>query len=84
MRPLRDNLGLEVFNEICTLMIGDFMITFSDWVERGEVKFEIGYAFIGLYSLNAVVNIIFILVNLFIEIYYKIKKFIIMRRIKKF
>ena len=58
---------LEVMNEITTILMLYVMLTFSDWVPSPELRYQLGWIFIGVLVLNTVVHIYFLISGLYRE-----------------
>lgn len=58
---------LEVMNEITTISMLYVMLTFSDWVPSPELRYKLGWAFIGVLVLNTIVHVYFLTKDLFRE-----------------
>jgi hypothetical protein len=51
---------LEVFNESCILVIGYFLLGFTDLTDDPGIKYNCGWLFIAFFIANSSVNILFI------------------------
>ena len=53
----------EVFNEITVLLSFYVLFTFTEWVWKQEVRYNLGWVQIGIIGLNLIVNITFMNIN---------------------
>lgn len=65
---------IEYFNEGCILMSSNTLILFTDTFDSPQLKNISGYALIGLFLFNTVINTIFILIENGKKFYLIIKK----------
>lgn len=56
---------LEVMNETTTIAMLYVMLTFSNWVPSPELRYQLGWVFIGVLVLNTIVHVYFLLRDLF-------------------
>lgn len=59
---------------MCTLACSVILITFSDLVPNGKIRYEMGYLFIGVYILNFGVNVMLIAYSSTILLYLRLKR----------
>eukprot|EP00347_Sterkiella_histriomuscorum_P007056 403350417 len=82
-KPIRDNLQIEIFNEVCTLLTGDIILVYSNWMTYGRVRYQWGYFFNAIYIFNILVNLVIVLVDMIKQVYFKIKQLQRWRKVKK-
>lgn len=54
---------LEIFNELCIIVMTSSLFVFTDFVEDPYIKYNCGWFFIGMFMFNLGVNGIIILVD---------------------
>lgn len=81
-RPKLEAMSMEIFNELCTLVLTYLIFLYTDFVGSSEVKNESSYAFISVYLLNISVNLIVIVYSTIKEVKLKAKRVIMLRRAK--
>ena len=61
--PFEENFytKIELMNEMTAAIMTYVMFTFTDWVESAEMRYSLGWPFIGLLCLNLIVHIFFLL-----------------------
>ena len=64
---------LEVLNEVTLVLMTSCMLTFSDIIDDDKARNLIGWAVVGIFCLNFLINIIVMLVNTFLLMYQTIK-----------
>ena len=64
VKPYEDNVTnkLEIFNEICILLVSCFLITFTEYVSDINIRYSFGWIIIAIASLNILVNTLVMLV----------------------
>ena len=59
---------LEVFNELCVLLLTYYAICFTDFILDPEVKNDLGYSYIGINSIMILVHLYFFIVRLILAL----------------
>jgi hypothetical protein len=59
---------MELFNEYCLLNIFIFTFLFSDFIEDANLRYSLGWVFLGIAALNLFVNFGIVLVGVFFAI----------------
>ena len=79
-RPLKDKSAntVEVINEVTTLLLSCIVFCFSNVLVDNEAKYNLGWAFIGIFLLNFVYNLVLLVIGI-IHSYYVLGKMIIKR-----
>lgn len=72
-KPIFEGYRIEVFNEVCNLACSVMLFMFTDFVEDGKLKYEIGFCFIGIYILNFLVNLTIVIVEKGRSIFLRLK-----------
>jgi hypothetical protein len=79
-KPIYDGYRIELFNEVCTLVCSSLLLILTDIVDNPDIKYKIGYGFIGIYIFNFFINLLVIVVQTMIQsckklriLYYKVK-----------
>ena len=54
------NRRVEAFNEVCIVILTYHMMYFSDLVDNPEVRYYVGWSFIGLVCFNLAVNLLLV------------------------
>ena len=65
---------IEIFNELCGLLLIYMLICFTELVDSAETRHQIGYAYIFVSSSNIFVHLVIMMVNSFLTIKLKIKQ----------
>ena len=84
-RPLESNFAnnMEMFNEVITLFILYLMMCFSDFVLDPETRSFCGFGFIAVICLYAFTHILFLIINVCLQIRHTIRSKYYARRNKK-
>ena len=72
VRPLQQN-KMEIFGEIIVLLALYILMCFSDFISSLETRHYLGFAYIGVFSVYAMVHIISLLVSTCKKVIAKIK-----------
>ena len=85
LRPMRSNHAnkIETFNEVTVLCILYILLCFSDFIGSLEVRNQLGYLYIGVFTIYALVHIIPMLASASKEIYAKVKRRFQLNQLKK-
>ncbi len=78
-----NGLKQEAFNEFCTLACSTLLFLFSDYVDNPELKYQVGYVFIGIYVVNFTANLFIILKEGWSDCYKKIRRIYYRLKFKK-
>ena len=75
-RPFERNFdnGIEVMNEMSSLLLLYLLMTFSDWIPDVELRHAIGWLFIGIICFNLSIHIYFLTRTIVRRIYFACKK----------
>ena len=65
---------LEIINESAIYMSIFFMMIFTDWVPDVELRYSLGYFYIPFIGSIIFINIVTILFEMLVGVYYKCKK----------
>ena len=65
---------LEIFNEIITILLCYFMLCFTDWVPKAELRYAIGWIFIIVISLHLGFHLVILLNNTYIIVKQKARE----------
>ena len=62
-KPYKERMDnyMDIFNEGCLLIASCPLITFSDFLESGSIKYSIGWSVIGCTIFNLLVNMVVLL-----------------------
>ena len=55
---------MEVFNELCILLVSYILIIFSDYVDSAQPKTQGGFFIIGIVFLNFIVNLLIMAIGM--------------------
>ena len=72
-----ENHGLtkiEIFNEVITILLCYFMLCFTDWVQKAEIRYAIGWIFILVISLHLGLHLIILLHNTYMIVKQKARE----------
>ena len=73
---------LEIFNELCLILIGYHLFLFTEYVSDPTLKYNIGWSIITVTMLNIIVNIAIMLLSTMMSIIQALLGFKIFRKIR--
>lgn len=64
IKPFKEKLlnNLEVFNELCVLAKSYHLLLFTSLVADVEIKYKVGWSFIGVTAINILANMLVVIV----------------------
>ncbi|CDW89609.1 UNKNOWN [Stylonychia lemnae] len=82
-RPLTGGYGVEIFNELCTLLLSYFMMIYTDYVDDPVTKYQIGYIYIAVFIFNMFMNFLVILKRMILGLIQKVKQVLLILKVKR-
>ena len=74
---------MEIYNEVTNIILVYHMMTFTDWLDNPETRYNIGYSVLFLVCLNISIHFSYLMHDTFLRLKFSCKKKAHLRKLKK-